>query len=127
VADVPTGYRIEGNTHETISLLIRPRRQADVTEPLEFCHIIDRATSADHQHTPAFVVEVIYAINFEGRHLAVGGRIELTSPTGAEHDGPVVDGVVDRVDDRASANNGPDPTHPMCLESTQTLLSIKNL
>jgi hypothetical protein len=123
--DVPTADLIKGNAHKAVSILTRPRRETDIFETGELCRVADVRSTTHHQHTPSLVVEVVRTVDLKGRHGVGRGQIQFATPACSKHDGVLVHGVVDRVDEGTAAHRDGDPTYSMSLKAQYALVSTE--
>ena len=125
--DVPTADLIKGDAHKTVSILTRPRRETDTFETGKLCRVADVTSSTYDQHTPSLVVEVVRTVDLKGDHGFGRGQIQVATPTCSKHDGVLVHGVVDRIDDRTAAHRGANPTYSTSLKVQYALVSTEGL
>ena len=123
--DMPTTDLIKGDAHKAVSILTCPRRKPDVIEAGKVCGIADVRSTTHHQHAPPLLVEDVRTVDLKGRHGIICGRIEFATAACSNHDGVLVHGVVDRVDERTAAHRDGDPTYPMSLKAKYALVSTE--
>jgi hypothetical protein len=123
--DVPTADLIKSDAHKAVSILTCPGRKPDAIEAGEVCGMADVRSTTHHQHAPSLVVEDVRIVDLKGRHGIICGRIQFATPACSKHDGVLVHGVVDRVDEGTAAHRDGDPTYSMSLKAQYALVSTE--
>ncbi len=123
--DMPTTDLIKGDAHKAVSILTCPRRKPDAIEAGKVCGMADVRRTTHHEHAPSLVVEDVRTVDLKGRHGIICGRIEFAAAARSKHDGVLVHGEIDRVDERTAAHSDGDPTYSMSLKSQYALVSTE--
>ena len=123
--DMPPADLIKGDAYKAVSILTCPRRKPDAIEAGKVGGIADVRGTTHHQHAPSLVVEDVRTVDLKGRHGIICSRIQFAAAACSKHDGVLVHGVVDRVDERTAAHRDGDPTYSVSLKAQYALVSTE--